>query len=157
MRSSLIILMTLLLSLILAVMPVSASLELYRPMWLALALAYWVMVLPHRVGLLTAWLCGLACDVLYGQLLGQYALAMTLVAWLVLLLQNRLRRFPLWQQSLVMLIILGLAQMLLLWLNSLAGSRPPSLQFMLPVPISALLWPWVYSILSALRRRYHVH
>jgi len=157
MRSSLIIAATLILSLVLAVMPVSAMLELYRPMWLALVLAYWVLVLPHRVGLLTAWISGLACDVLYGQLLGQHALALTLVATMVLLLQNRLRRGPLWQQALILLPVLGISQLVLLWLNSLSGSRPPSLLFMLPVPVSALLWPWVYSILAALRKRYHVH
>lgn len=156
MRSSLIIGLTFLVALLLSVMPMPAPLELGRPMWLAMVLAYWVMALPHRVGLLTAWVTGLATDVLYGQLFGQHALVMTLVAWMILLLHQRIRRFPLWQQSLVMLPVLGIAQMLLLWLNSLTGNRPPTLMFLLPAVVSAILWPWVFSVLRGVRRRFHV-
>ncbi|HDZ55952.1 MAG TPA: rod shape-determining protein MreD [Pseudomonas xinjiangensis] len=156
MRSSLIIGLTFLVALLLSVMPMPSPVDLGRPMWLAMVVAFWVMVMPHRVGLLCAWFAGLATDVLYGELIGQHALVMTLVAWLMLLLYQRIRRFPLWQQSLVMLPVLGLAQLLLLWLNSLAGSRPPILMFLLPAAVSAVLWPWVFSILSAVKRRFHV-
>lgn len=156
MRTSLIIGLTCLVALLLSVMPMPSPLDMGRPMWLAMVVAYWVMALPHRVGLLTAWLGGLAMDVLYGQLFGQHALVMTLVAWMMLLLHQRIRRFPLWQQSLVMLPVLGIAQMVLLWLNSLTGNRPPSLLFLLPAVVSAFLWPWVFSILRVIRRRFHV-
>lgn len=157
MRSSFTIGLTFLTALLLSVMPMPSPLELGRPMWLAMVVAYWVMVLPHRVGLLTAWCAGLATDVLYGGLFGQHALVMTLVAWQMLMLYQRIRHFPLLQQSLVMLPVLGLAQLLLLWLNSLTGSRPPILLFLLPVLISALLWPWAVSILNAIKRRFHVY
>jgi rod shape-determining protein MreD len=156
MRNSFVIGMTFAVALLLSVMPMPTMLELGRPMWLAMVLAYWVMALPHRVGLLTAWVAGLAIDVLYGQIFGQYALVMTLIAWMMLLLHQRIRRFPLWQQSLVMLPVLGIAQILLLWLNSLTGSRPPTLLFLLPVIVSAVLWPWVFSVLRGVRRRFHV-
>jgi rod shape-determining protein MreD len=156
MRNSFIIAMTFVVALLLSVMPMPTMLELGRPMWLAMVLAYWVMALPHRVGLLTAWVTGLAIDVLYGQIFGQHALVMTLIAWMILLLHQRIRRFPLWQQSLVMLPVLGIAQMLLLWLNSLTGSRPPTLLFLLPAIVSAILWPWVFSVLRGVRRRFHV-
>jgi len=61
-----------------------------------------------------------------------------------------------WQQSLVMLPILGIAQKVALWLNSLAGNRPPTLLYLLPAVISAVLWPWVFSVLRGVRRRFHV-
>ncbi|SDU20193.1 rod shape-determining protein MreD [Halopseudomonas salegens] len=157
MRSSLVIATSILLALLLSIMPMPSSIEAARPLWLAMVLAYWVMALPHRVGLLTAWVSGLATDVLYGDLFGQHALVMTLVAWLVLVLHQRIRRFPLWQQSLVMLPVLGTAQMLLLWLNSLTGNRPPLLLFLLPALVSAFFWPWVVALLAAVRRRFHVY
>lgn len=157
MRNSLLIALSILAALLLSIMPMPSPLDLGRPMWLAMVLAYWVMALPHRVGLLTAWVSGLATDVLYGELCGQHALVMTLVAWLVLLLHQRIRRFPLWQQSLVMLPVLGIAQMVLLWLNSLSGNRPPTLLFLMPALVSVFLWPWVSSVLSVLRKRFHVY
>lgn len=156
MRGSLIIGLTFLAALILSVVPMPAPFDAGRPMWLALVTAYWVMALPHRVGLLTAWVAGLATDVLFGELFGQNALVLVLVAWLILLLYQRIRRFPLWQQSLVMLPVLGIAQMVSLWLSSLAGSRPPTLLYLLPAVISTLLWPWVFTVLRLLRRRFHV-
>lgn len=157
MQTSLAIILSILVALLLSVMPMPEPISLARPMWLAMVLAYWVMALPHRVGLLTAWLTGLLSDVLFGQLFGQNALVMTLVVWMVLLLYQRIRRFPLWQQSLVMLPVFGIAQMVLLWLNSLSGNRPPTLLFLLPAVVSAVLWPWVFSLLRGVRRRFHVN
>ena len=148
---------SILVALLLSVMPMPEPISLARPMWLAMVLAYWVMALPHRVGLLTAWLAGLVSDVLFGQLFGQNALVMTLVVWMVLLLYQRIRRFPLWQQSLVMLPVFGIAQMVMLWLNSLSGNRPPTLLFLLPAVVSTVLWPWVFSLLRGVRRRFHVN
>lgn len=157
MRSSFIVGLTFLAALILSVVPMPAPFDAGRPMWLAMVVAYWVMALPHRVGLLTAWVAGLATDVLFGELFGQNALVLVMVAWLVLLLYQRIRRFPLWQQSLVMLPVLGIAQMVSLWLSSLAGNRPPTLLYLLPALVSTILWPWLFSILRVVRRRFHVH
>lgn len=157
MRSSVIVGLTFLAALILSVVPMPAPFDAGRPMWLAMVVAYWVMALPHRVGLLTAWVAGLATDVLFGELFGQNALVLVMVAWLILLLYQRIRRFPLWQQSLVMLPVLGIAQMISLWLSSLAGNRPPTLLYLLPALVSTILWPWLFSILRVVRRRFHVH
>ena len=157
MRNSLIIGLTFLAALILSVVPMPAPFDAGRPMWLAMVVTYWVMALPHRVGLLTAWIAGLATDVLFGELFGQNALVLVMVAWLVLLLYQRIRRFPLWQQSLVMLPVLGIAQMVSLWLSSLAGNRPPTLLYLLPALVSTILWPWLFTILRVVRRRFHVH
>ncbi|MFU1924423.1 rod shape-determining protein MreD, partial [Klebsiella pneumoniae] len=76
--------------------------EIGRPLWLAMLLTYWVLLLPERVGMVTAWLLGLAQDVLYGNLLGQNALILGLITFLVLSLHQRLRMFPAWQQCLVL-------------------------------------------------------
>lgn len=156
MRHSLVVGFTILLALLLSVMPMPEPFSFGRPMWLAMTVAFWVMILPHRVGLVTAWCAGLASDVLYGELFGQQALVMTLVATMVLVLYQRIRRFPLWQQSLVMLPVFGIAQLLSLWLDSLAGSRPPMLLLLLPALVSAFLWPWGCAFLDVFRRRFHV-
>lgn len=149
--------LTLLLALLLSVAPMPYSMELGRPLWLGMVIAFWALALPHRGGMAAAFGCGLMLDVLAGNLLGQNGLPLLLIAFLVLSLQQRLRMFPLWQQSCVLLVILGLAQLLQLWLNTLAGNRPPTLLFLVPVPISALLWPWIYVALQGLRRRFAIN
>ena len=143
-------------ALLLAVWPLPEFLQMGRPLWPALFLAYWALEAPGRVGMLTAWLLGLLADVLLGTLLGQNALILTLSTGLILALQQRMRQFPLWQQSLVLLVVLGLCQLLQLWLNALVGNRPPTLVFLLPALVSGLLWPWVYLVLRFIQQRLKV-
>ncbi len=87
-------------------------------------------------------------------MLGQNALILTLITFLVLSLQQRLRMFPMWQQSLVLLVIFGLAQ---LWLSALTGNRQPTLALVLPALVSALLWLWVSYGLRGLTRRFKIN
>ena len=56
-----------------------------------------------------------------------------------------------------MLPVFGIAQMVLLWLNSLSGNRPPTLLFLLPALISAILWPWIFTLLQGVKRRFRVN
>jgi rod shape-determining protein MreD len=131
--------LTFAIGMLLSVSPLPQFMEILRPLWLALLLAFWALAMPQKVGMVTAWCLGLAEDVLYGTLLGQNALILTLITFLVLSLQQRLRMFPMWQQSLVILVIFGLAQLVL------------------PALVSALLWPWISYGLRGLRRRYKIN
>ena len=149
--------LTFILAMLLSVAPMPAFMEIGRPLWPALVLTYWTLALPQKVGMTTAWVIGIAQDVLNGTLLGQNALVLTLIVFLVLALHQRLRMFPMWQQSLVLLVVFGLAQLVQLWLNALTGNRPPTLAFVLPALVSALLWPWVSFALRGLRRRYKIN
>lgn len=144
--------LTFVVGLVLSVLPMPVFFETGRPLWLALLLSYWTLYFPHRVGMTSAWLLGLALDVLCGTLLGQNALVLALVSFLVQLLQQRLRISPIWKQCLMLWVILGLAQLLHLWLYVLTGNRPPpTLLYLLPVLVSTLLWPWLFAILRGLR------
>ena len=145
------------LALLLSVAPMPGSAEIARPLWLGLVIAFWSLTLPHRGGLGAAFCFGLAQDVLAGTLFGQSALPLILIAFLVLSLHQRLRMFPMWQQSMVLMVVFGLAQLVQLWLNALTGSRPPTLAFVLPALVSALLWPWICAILRSLHLRLNVN
>lgn len=156
-RNVWVIWLSLALGLLLSVSPLPEFMQIGRPLWVALFLTYWVLALPHRVGMTSAWVLGLAQDVLFGSLLGQNALVLTLITFLVLSLHQRLRMFPMWQQSMVLMVVFGLAQLVQLWLNALTGSRPPTLAFILPALVSALLWPWVCVLLRGMHLRLNVN
>ncbi|ROL79621.1 rod shape-determining protein MreD [Pseudomonas vranovensis] len=156
-RNGWVIWLSFLIGMLLSVSPMPQFAEVFRPMWLALLLAFWTLAVPHRVGMTTAFVLGLAEDVLYGTLLGQNALVLTLITFLVLSLQQRLRMFPMWQQSLVILVIFGLAQLIQLWLSALTGNRLPTLALIWSAVISALLWPWISYGLRGLRRRLSIN
>ena len=152
-RNGWVVWLTFAIGLLLSVSPLPQFMEIFRPLWLALLLAFWAMALPHKIGMVTAWMLGLAEDVLYGTLLGQNALILTLITFLVLSLQQRLRMFPMWQQCLILLVVYGVAQLAQLWLSALTGNRQPTLTLVLPALVSALLWPWVSYGLRGLSKR----
>ncbi len=152
-----IILATFLVAVVLALLPLPHWLLWARPEWLALTLVYWVIALPHRVGMTTALLLGVALDVLEGATLGQNAFALVVVAFLSLTLYQRLRVFSVMQQSGVVFVLIGINQLVCQWVQNLGGAGATSLLFLLPAVSSALLWPVVMHILRELRRHYRVN
>jgi rod shape-determining protein MreD len=141
---------------VLAVLPLPRWLLAARPEWLALVLIYWVIALPHRVGILTALVVGVGMDVLEGAVLGQNGLALIVVALLSLLLYQRLRVFSLSQQVAVVFVLVGIHQLICQWVQNLEGAGATDFAFLLPAVTSALLWPVALHSLRALRRRYQV-
>lgn len=127
-----------------------------RPEWVALVLIYWVIAVPHRVGIIIAWCVGLLMDVLLGDLLGQHAISFMIIAYIALNLYQRLRMFAVWQQSLIIFVIVGLNQLINFWIESIAGEAQWDMWYLLPSVVSALLWPWVFLVLRYLRRVFDV-
>lgn len=151
------IVLTLILGMVLAVLPLPHSVPpemgFVRPDWVAMILAYWIMALPHRLGILSAWFVGVVMDVLLGSLIGQHALSYIVIAYVTLNLYQRLRMFSVWQQALVMFAMLGLNQLINFWVESIAGLSDWSLWYLMPAVSGALLWPWVFLLLRGVRRR----
>ena len=58
-----------------------------------MVLMYWVMALPYRVGIGSAWVAGIVLDVLEGSVLGLNALGLVVIAYITLSLHQRLRMF----------------------------------------------------------------
>lgn len=149
--------LTLVVAGILGVMPLPAWLEIWRPEWIALVLVYWVIALPHRVGLFTAWFVGLFIDVLEGSLLGLNAIVLTLIAYVALSLYQRLRMFTPLQQSTTILMIIGVAQLLIFWALTATGQNTPqNLVFVVSAISSAIVWPLIFVLLRFGRRAFRV-
>ncbi|MFC6669504.1 rod shape-determining protein MreD [Marinobacterium aestuariivivens] len=152
----LIIVGTFLVGLVLSQLPLPGVFEWGRPEWVPMILIYWVLALPHRVGLGMAWMMGLSLDLLKGSTLGLNALALTLIAFLTLLIHQRLRMFPLWKQALMVMVLVGINQLTFHWMQSIAGNPRDSFMFMLPSLVSALVWPWIFVLLRSIRRTFRV-
>jgi rod shape-determining protein MreD len=152
-----VIYITLLVGYLLTLMPMPEWASSFRPQWVALILIYWCMALPERVGVGVGFTSGLLLDVLTGTLLGQYALGLSVVAYLALKLHRRVRVMPLRQQVFTIFILLLVERLLALWSTGAAGYPTPSLLYWVTPLISMLLWPWVYLILRKVRRRFHVN
>ncbi len=129
----------------------------FRPDWLLLVVCYWIMVLPHRVSVFTAWVLGLLSDSLNGTLLGEHALVFTLVAYVMAKMHRRIRLSPMTMQMLIMLFFLLLVHLILFWIQGLSGQSVSILWFWGSAFIGALLWPWIFMVLTDCLRRYKLH
>ena len=150
------IVLSLIIALALTILPLPEYLNPFRPEWVALVLLYWIMALPHRIGVNVAWILGICLDVLKGALLGQHALAMALLAFMMLSLSLRIRMYPFWQQSVMIGLMLLVYHGLLLWIYDMTGTIKVTWHYWWPALLGAVLWPWIYIILRDVRRRYQV-
>ncbi|KOR29751.1 rod shape-determining protein MreD [Achromatium sp. WMS1] len=151
-----VVMVIMLIALILSIMPVPLWARYARPQWVTLVLIYWSLALPQRVNIGSAWILGITQDVISGTVLGQHALALSVVTFVVISLHLRIRIFTLWQQSFIVLLLLLLERLLELWVV-IATSQPiPTLWYWMPALVSAPLWPWVYIILRDVRRSFGV-
>lgn len=155
-RGLLMIWLSLVLALCLQVMPLPDAWLIWRPDWLGLTLVYWCVVAPQRVGVFYGFMLGLLLDLIEGSPLGQNALVFSLLAYLSLLLYQRMRAYALVQQAVMVFILLGIVQLVEQWLRTIFGPFSINLAFLLSALIGAVLWPWFFTLLQAGRRRLNV-
>lgn len=155
-RKRTVLISTFVVAILLSIMPWPEWAEPFRPDWVGLVLIYWCLVAPERVNVGAGWLLGLFLDVLYGSLLGQHALAFALLAFFVVKIHLQVRMFPRWQQSVTVLVLLGVSHLLILWIRGATGQAPATLAYWMPALISAILWPWLFALLRDVRRRANI-
>jgi len=151
-----VILLSFIVALALTIVPLPDMLEVARPEWMVMVLVYWVMALPQRIGVGLAWILGLLLDVVRDALLGQYAITLALIAFIVIHLHQRLRVFPIWQQALAVALLVILQYILVFWIKGLTGELPSFWEMLLPAVSTLIFWTPVYLVLRQIRRRYQL-
>jgi rod shape-determining protein MreD len=142
-----------LVALALGVVPLPQALEAFRPDFLVLVVLYWSIELPRAGGLTLAFMAGLALDVIQGVVLGQHALALTLISAWATHLRLRLRVFSILSQSLTIFALLTAYQFVLFWVDGATGNPVTTFGRWLAPVIGALLWPVMIGILRRLHER----
>ena len=143
---------------LLAIVPFPEWAMNYRPEWVPMVLIYWVMALPYRIGIGSAWIVGLVLDILEGSILGLNALALVIIAYVTLSLHLRLRMFSALQQAGLVLTLVGLNLMLSHWLQNITGQTVGlNLMFLMAALTSAVIWPSIFQLLRQIRRSFDVH
>ena len=146
-----IVLITVAIAIVLTLLPMPHYVEFLRPYWVALVLIYWCLETQGMVSLGLAFTLGLVLDLLTGTLLGQHALSLVIIVYLVTRFRSRLRFFPPWQQALSVLALLLNDRVILLWIISLRGEPLPSAVYWLAPLVGTALWPWLFLPLDRYR------
>jgi len=123
------------------------------PDLLALVLVFWNVHQPRRVGVGFAFAFGLVMDVHQGAVLGQHALAYTLLSYLAITVHRRVLWFSVPAQALHVLPVFFAAHVVALVARLAAGGMFPGWAMLLAPAFEALLWPLVVVVLLAPQRR----
>lgn len=123
------------------------------PDLLALTLVFWNVHQPRRIGIGAAFVFGLLMDVHDGALLGQHALAYTLLSYFAITIHRRLLWFSVLEQAVQILPLFLAAHATLVLIRLAAGGIFPGWELLLAPVFEALLWPLASWVLLAPQRR----
>lgn len=142
---------SLLAALLLGLLPLPDWLQPVRPYWLALVLVYWIIEAPDRIGLGFAFLLGVLADLVFGTLLGEQALRLTVMAFIVQRFRAQLRFFPLSQQALAVAGLLLNDRVVTAAVHLALGEPQLPSSFWWAPLTGMLLWAPVFLMLDRLR------
>jgi rod shape-determining protein MreD len=159
-RGGWVILVTIALAMLLAVVHLPEGSPVWlgtlRPSWMVLVVFYWVMALPHRFGMISAWITGLLVDVLYADPLGVNGFCLAALTYITWSFYERFRMYSVAQQGVVVfLMVLGteFIRMCAQWLDR---DSALSWSIFLPAITSTVAWPLVALVLRRIRFQFSV-
>jgi rod shape-determining protein MreD len=123
------------------------------PEFVALVLTFWCVRQPRLVGLGVAWTVGLISDAGNGVLLGQHALAYSVLAFLALWLSRRILWFGPGLQAFHVAAMLLAAEGVTILVRLAAGDQLPGWAVVVGPLAGAALWPVVSWLLLLPQRR----
>ena len=144
---------SLLLALLLGLVPLPEALQPFRPYWLALVLAYWLLEAPERVGPGVAFAIGLVADVAFGSLIGEQALRLVVLAFILDRFRARLRFFPLSQQAATIGVLLLNDRVINAVVHVVLGVPQLPWSYWLAPLVGMVLWAPLHLLLDTLRLR----
>ena len=145
--------LSVLLAVVLGIVPLPDVVAPMRPYFLGLVLVYWLLETPDRVGMGAAFCVGLIGDLAFGSLIGEQALRLTVLAFIVQRFRARLRFFPLWQQSLAVFALLVNDRVIAAAVRVALDENLPRWPFWLSPALALPLWPWLVVLFDTLRMR----
>ena len=135
-------------ALVLTVLPLPPWLEVLRPAFLVLAVLYWSVNAPRTGGIALGFFAGLALDVFQGPVLGEHALALSLVTYIAVREHQRIRSKPAIQQALIVLAALIIYEIVLFMIDGWTGHAVTTPLRWVHTLTGALIWPPLAAIFA---------
>ena len=160
-RNNLTIYLSLLATLILDSIYLSSSFLVIKPTFVLLALIYWNIALPDKVGIVLSLVMGIIVDFIEGSVLGTYPLLFVVVAYLCQRFFYQFRVMKIIQQSIILFVLfLFIKQYLAIDFSfsycsnfNLFNSSNLLITFLYSF-LSAIAWPALFYCLRYSRRRW---
>jgi rod shape-determining protein MreD len=141
-----------LIALVLTVLPLPTYADLVRPSFLVLTVLYWAIAAPRAAGVGLGWFSGLLLDVFQGPVLGQHALALSVVSYITGREHQKIRSKPLFQQSLLIFVALAFYEGVVFAIDGWTGHPLTSPLRWIHCATGALIWAPAATLLAQGRR-----
>ncbi len=125
----------------------------WTPDVLALAIVFWSVHQPTRIGIGVAFVFGLCMDVHQSAMLGQHALSYTTLGFFAIMIHRRLLWYPVASQALQLLPLFALSHLIELGIRMVGGGSFPGWNLMLSPVLEMALWPLASALLLAPQKR----
>jgi len=122
-----------------------------RPNWLLLVLFFWVLEVPHRVGLVAMWCVGLFVDVLTADPIGLNGAVLATITYIGWQFFERLRMYSVVQQGLIVFVLATAAEVAQVMVLDFGSDHPWAWSLLLSPLMTMLVWPFVFLLLLRLR------
>ena len=136
-------LLTALLALVLQALPLPPLAGSLRPAFVVLAVIYWSLQAPRAGGIALGFFGGLALDVFKGAVLGQYALATALVAYVTIRQHLLIRNKPVFEQTLFVAFGLFVWELMIWAIDGWSGNGALGWGRWFGVLTGSLVWPLI--------------
>jgi len=152
-RTLLLIATTLFIAFVLEHLPMPDILSWLQPAWVLMAVTILVLRAPNMFGLWLAVPLGLMLDAEHGSFLGLHVLTLTVHIYVLQALYKRISIFNFAQQMAIIFLLVALQQVLSFWALSALTDTTQPVDIWRPAFTSALMWPWVYALVSIAMRK----
>ena len=135
---------------VLELLVIPPVLNQFRAEWIVLTLIYWLLRHPDKIGIVFSFFVGILLDVISGSYLGIQALSCCVVSYLVLTMHQRLKMFPVVQQSVIVFFLISIQLMISTVFRTNLGGAESTFSYLWSAIASALMWPFVLLITDRL-------
>lgn len=148
-RSYVFLVLTFCMGFILQHFPLVDFMTWFVPEWLLMIFIFWQLQAPKLINFWWVWPLGLLLDVQQGTLLGSSVVGFSCILYALQLMYKRLRVFNVAQQASVIFLLVCCYQMVVYWAAIATDDMNKPLALWLSALVSALVWPWLYLLLSS--------
>lgn len=152
-RESIFLFVSICMAFILQYLPLSDFMSWFVPQWVLMVFIFWQMQRPTLINFWWIWPIGLLLDAQNANFLGTSVVGLAGILYFLQLIYQRLKVFNVAQQTLVIFLLICSFQLVTYWSVIVVDDMSKPLSLWLPALVSALVWPWLFLLLSSMSQK----
>lgn len=151
-----VIAMSFLVAMVLEIIPWPTSLHSFKPAWLLLVLTYWILAMPSKISVDSAFLMGVVWDLVLGSTLGVHALVLSIFAYVLAINNIFLRNLSLWMQGVLVILAFFSVRIGIFIVEFFLHNADFNWQEFFGAITSGILWPWIFLLFHKITHQLHI-